>query len=120
MIRRNNRKLLQLFLVMVLVLACGSARAASGDVSVTAEQWSRVSSPAEFMAIDGLREIIAELNQQPGSILNIHYQGGENGLLWAQQFRNRLVALGIESSRIQLVQGVPNNNTLVVELQETR
>lgn len=104
----------------ILAVAFTSAIAASRDVSITAEQWSRVSSPTEFMSIDGLREIITELNQQPGSTLNIHYQGGENGLLWAQQFRNRLVALGIESNRIQLVQGVPNNNTLVVELQESR
>lgn len=117
---RNSRKLLQLLLMLSVAIALGSASAASGDVTVTAEQWSRISSPTEFMAIGGLRGIVAEFNQQSDSTLNIHYQGGESGLLWAQQFRNRLVALGVESSRIQLVQGVPRDNTLVVELQETK
>lgn len=70
------------------------------------------------MAIGGLGALVTEFNQQAASTINIHYQGGENGLLWAQQFRNRLVALGVESRRIQLVQGVPHDNTLVIELQE--
>lgn len=117
---QNCRKLLLLLLSLSISLVIGSASAASGDVIVSAEQWSRISSPAEFMVIGGLRGLVAEFNQQPGSTLNIHYQGGENGLLWAQQFRNRMVALGIESNRIQLVQGVPTNNTLVVELQENQ
>lgn len=106
-----------LALAASIILGPVGAHAAGGDVTVTAEQWSRISLPKQFMALNGLRDLILEFNQKPGSNLLIHYQGGENGLLWAQQFRNRLVALGVESNRIQLIQGVTKNNSLVVGLQ---
>jgi hypothetical protein len=116
--KRYYRFVCRSFLAVTVILISTSVKAAANDVSVTAEQWSRISSPKAFMAIGGLRDLVTDFNQQTASTLQIHYQGGENGLLWAQQFRNRLVALGIESSRIQLVQGATKNNTLVIGLQE--
>jgi len=105
-------------LPLVFFLVFASVCEAGSDVVVSSERWSRTSTAEEFMSIVGLRALITEFNQQPNSILTIHYQGGESGLLWAQQFQNRLVALGVDSKRIQLVQGVPNSSTLLVGLQE--
>ena len=119
-VKRRYKKSLIYLLPMVFFLVFIGVSKAGSDVVVSSEQWSRISSPEEFMSIAGLRELITEFNQQPQSVLNIHYQGGENGLLWAQQFQNRLVALGIDSERIQLVQGVPNANTLLIGLQENK
>ena len=119
-VKRRYKKSLIYLLPMVFFLVFIGVSKAGSDVVVSSEQWSRISSPEEFMSIAGLRELITEFNQQPQSMLNIHYQGGENGLLWAQQFQNRLVALGIDSERIQLVQGVPNANTLLIGLQENK
>jgi hypothetical protein len=119
-VKRRYKKSLIYLLPMVFFLVFIGVSKAGSDVVVSSELWSRISSPEEFMSIAGLRELITEFNQQPQSVLNIHYQGGENGLLWAQQFQNRLVALGIDSERIQLVQGVPNANTLLIGLQENK
>ena len=103
-----------LLAVFVVVQSFGVCASGSGDVRITAEQWSRVSSPAEFKAIEGLGALIAVINQQPATDLTIHYRGGESGLLWARQFRNRLVALGIETGRIQMIQGVGKNYILEI------
>ena len=118
MINVLNRNL-SLGLLFVMLAYAVTVRADSvGEVSITAEQWSRVSSSRQFMAIDGLRNLVLELNRLPGSVLVVHYQGGENGLLLAQQFRNRMVATGLGSSRIQMVQGVPEDFVLVIKIQE--
>ena len=119
-VKRRNKKTLRYLLPVVFFLVFADVSKAGSDVVVSSEQWSRISSAEEFMSIAGLRELIAEFNQQPQSVLNVHYQGGENGLLWAQQFQNRLVALGIDSKRIQMVQGVPNANMLLIGLQENK
>lgn len=37
-----------------------------------------------------------------GAVLEIAFPGGEAGRLWAGELRDRLVALGLESGRIQL------------------
>ena len=119
-VKHRYKKTLAYLLPLVFFLMFTDVSKAGSDVVVSSEQWSRISSAEEFMSIAGLRELIAEFNQQPQSVLNVHYQGGENGLLWAQQFQNRLVALGIDSERIQMVQGVPNANMLLIGLQENK
>jgi len=119
-VKHGFKKTLKYLLPLVFFLVFSGVSKAGSDVVVSSEQWSRISTAEEFMSIAGLRELITGFNQQTQSILNIHYQGGENGLLWAQQFQNRLVALGIDSKRIQLVQGVPDSSTLRVGLQENK
>jgi len=119
-VKHGFKKTLKYLLPLVFFLVFSGVSKAGSDVVVSSEQWSRISTAEEFMSIAGLRELITGFNQQAQSILNIHYQGGENGLLWAQQFQNRLVALGIDSKRIQLVQGVPDSSTLRVGLQENK
>ena len=119
-VKNRYKKTLMYLLSAVFFFVLVNVSKAGSDVVVSSEQWSRISSAEEFMSIAGLRELITEFNQQPQSVLIVHYQGGENGLLWAQQFQNRLVALGIDSQRIQMVQGVPDANMLLIGLQENK
>lgn len=103
--------------VMVLLALLGVPLTLVGDssrVSVTSEMWARVNSTAKFMNITGLKELVDELNSSEAAVLDINYAGGEAGQLWAQQFRNRLIALGIDGSRINLIQGAEFTNRLEI------
>lgn len=47
--------------------------------------------------------------------LTIRYPGGEEGVLWARELRDWLVALGIASAHIELLPGTPEADALVIE-----
>lgn len=101
--------------LMLLLLAPPAL--ADGKLNISSEQWARISTVADFMNIAGLREMVSILNQNHQAELDIHYAGGESGQLWAQQFRNRMIGLGIEGNRIQLVQGVSQPSYLEIRLR---
>jgi len=117
---RLKRQAMLCLLAVIALLQPVNLIAGETELAVTGEQWARIKSPGDFMGIDGLRDLVTDLNQQPPVAIDIHYEGGENGLLWAQQFRNRLVALGIEGSRIQLVQGVSKAGSLQISLRKNQ
>jgi len=97
--------------------------AAGSSISISAEQWARVSSASDFMAIPGLKSLVDPVvgdKDASRQVLEIHYAGGESGQLWAQQVRNRLVGLGLESSRIELMQGVSVADQLQISTREAR
>jgi len=96
---------------------------AGTSISISAEQWARVQSAADFMAIPGLKALvdsIADNQNRNKRVLEIHYAGGENGQLWAQQVRNRLVGLGLDSSGIEMLQGGAVAGQLQINARETR
>ena len=86
----------------------------NSKVTVSSEMWARVNSTGKFIKITGLKKLVEELNSNEAVVLDINYAGGEAGQLWAQQFQNRLIALGIDSSRIYLVQGAAATNRLEI------
>lgn len=97
--------------------------AAGPTITISAEQWARVNSASDFMAIPGLKSLVdpeVEGKSAGRQVLEIHYAGGESGQLWAQQVRNRLVGLGLESSRIELMQGVSVADQLQISTREAR
>jgi len=99
------------------------ALAAGTSITVSAEQWARVSSASDFMAIPGLKSLVDPVTgdkKASRQVLEIHYAGGESGQLWAQQVRNRLVGLGLESNRIELVQGVSVADQLQISTREAK
>jgi len=89
-------------------------------VSVSSETWARIGTTTEFMEIAGLQKLVEEMNNNAEAVLEIHFAGGETGQLWAQQFRNRLIALGIESSRIILAQGGTTKDRLQIDSRNSR
>jgi len=97
--------------------------AAATSITISAEQWARVNSASDFMAIPGLKSLVDPVVDGKNAkrpVLEIHYAGGESGQLWAQQVRNRLVGLGLESSRIELMQGVSVADQLQISAREAQ
>lgn len=98
--------------LLVPVFPGSLVMAADDPVSITTEQWARVDSTGELIGIPGLSKLVAGLDQDKRYVIEVHYAGGESGQLWAQQFRNRLVGLGVDSDRIELLQGSVELNVL--------
>lgn len=113
--RTRFRQVLRMCFFLVVVMPGPVALAADTPISITTEQWARVDSPAEFVGIPGLKELVVGLDKDKRNVIEVHYAGGESGQLWAQQFRNRLVGLGVDSDRIELLQSSIELNVLQVK-----
>lgn len=49
--------------------------------------------------------VIDKLQHTPHGVLQLRYPGGDQGALWAGELRAWLVALGVESDRIETLSG---------------
>ena len=70
--------------------------------TLTADQWSRPRAGMTVVKIPGLRRAVERFERQPNGILLIRHDPADEGVLWAEELRSWLVALGIPSSRIRL------------------
>ncbi len=101
--------MLRLSLILLLLGFHGLTAVASTDVEsgpwmIEAIDWARprhgewlLREPSLSAAVDAL--------ERHGGALEIRYPGGDNGSLWAGELRAWLVALGLDSARIELRPG---------------
>jgi hypothetical protein len=72
---------------------------------ISAEEWTRPRHGEWLVQHPALGGAVLQLQQEPQSRLQLRYPGGDEGVLWAEELHSWLVALGIASSRIELVPG---------------
>jgi len=103
------------FLLLLLPLAVPAA----DPVLITSVEWARPRSGESLAQMPGLAEAATRLMGTRNSRLVVRYPGGEEGVLWAEELRSWLVALGIASSRIELVPGASRADAIALELSTT-
>lgn len=93
--------------LMWTMLLCANVvwGAPHGEWTLTAEEWLRPRDAERVLGFDALAAAVHTWEYNPGSTIAIHYPGGDEGLLWAAQLRDWLVALGVPSSAIQTTPG---------------
>ena len=101
------------FLLISLLLA---TPAASSDMSISAIEWARPRDGQAITQLPGLSDLVRQLLASGDNRLLVHYPGGEEGMLWAEEFRSWLVALGIDSTRIELLPGTSNPDAMELSL----
>ena len=90
---------------LVLLLTLVSVQAAERLYTVSAEEWARPRQGDLLVTYPGLNEAIQEWNQHQSGRIQIRHPGGEEGILWAEELRDWLVALGVPSNLIETVPG---------------
>lgn len=103
----------------ILLLASG-ATAAPGEWTLTAEEWLRPRDAQRVLSFDALAAAVRAWDQEPDAAITIHYPGGDEGLLWASQLRDWLVALGVPSSAIVTAPGNARPDALSVTVTGAR
>jgi type IV pilus biogenesis protein CpaD/CtpE len=89
--------------------------AASDRIRLTRESWARPRSGFYVAQLDELNALIRRFNAQADSGIVIRYARGDEGSLWAAELRAWLVALGIPSTRIELVSVAQAEDVLIIE-----
>ena len=70
-----------------------------------ADTWARPRSAQAVLAMQPVRAAVDEWLRTPTQLIEIHYPGGETGMLWAEELRDWLVSLGIPLSRLRTSPG---------------
>jgi hypothetical protein len=89
-------------------------------VTITAEQWARPRSGRTVAAFPGLAGLVAQLESAPDKHLALRFAPGDEAVLWAEELRAWLVALGLPSARLALEPGSPDADRLMLELRSPR
>ena len=110
-----NRKFI--FRSVLIYLCCVQQFAFAARYTINAEVWARPRSGEVILQMEPLRNLVADWQQSPNSVIEILYPGGEAGVLWAQELQSWLVALGIPSARIQDIAGSTIQDSIEVRLR---
>lgn len=82
---------------------------------LSADAWARPRHGDELVREPALREAVAAAAED-GHLL-IRYPAGEEGVLWAQELKSWLVALGLPSRRLDTQFGYQRDDTIILLLE---
>lgn len=109
-------KFLRVLLAALLCVVAARASAVDGVWLLGADDWARPRDGVAMIQMPPLPEVFEAWEQQPDKRLIVRYPGGEEGLLWANELRSWLVALGIPSAHQELVAGSRQPDRIELEL----
>lgn len=90
-------------LPLLIMMICGSVFAAESVQIITADEWARPRSGESLAQMPALKQTVREYlsnDAGDGQRILIRHPRGEEGVLWAEELRGWLVALGITSEDI--------------------
>ena len=101
-------------LPVCVCLFCANV-ASAAPLMLTAEQWAVPRDAASVSSMPVLQQTMFLMADDPASRLRIRYPGGDEGMLWVNELKSWLVALGLPSSRIEISPG--STSTMALELE---
>lgn len=81
-----------------------------------AADWARPRHGEWLVAHPALQAALEKLQQSPHSVLQLRYPGGDEGVLWVEELQAWLVALGLESERIETLPGGGGETVIQLEI----
>lgn len=82
-----------------------AVQAAGESWEISALEWARPRHGDWLVRQPALAAAVERLQQAPTSRLQLRYPGGDEGVLWSEELQSWLVALGVESDRIERIPG---------------
>ena len=108
----NMRKLI---ISTVMLLFTSNLFAADVEL-LYANEWSVPKQSTTILAMPAIHKSMNKLQKDVNTVLKIKYPGGDEGTLWVNELRSWLIALGLSSTRIDLVQGSAISTTIELEV----
>lgn len=103
--------------IIATVMLVFAVNAFAADVELLhAHEWSVPKQTVTILSMPAINKSMRKLQKNINSSLKIKYPGGDEGTLWANELRSWLVALGLSSSRIELIQGSAISTTIELEV----
>jgi hypothetical protein len=84
--------------------------------TLSAADWARPRNGEWLVAHPALQAALEKLQQSPQSVMQLRYPGGDEGVLWVEELQAWLVALGLESERIETLPGSDDEAAIRIEI----
>ena len=101
---------------LLLLLMIATPVYAETDWTLSAADWARPRHGEWLSAHPSLAGALEALQQSPQSRLQLRYPGGDEGVLWVEELQAWLVALGLESERIDKLPGSGGEAAIQLEV----
>jgi hypothetical protein len=101
---------------LLLLLLVSSPLCAETVWTLDAADWARPRHGDWLASHPPLVAAIEKLQQSPQSVLQLRYPGGDEGALWVGELQAWLVALGLESERIETLPGSSAGDAIQLEV----
>jgi hypothetical protein len=110
---RSSRILIFMLLPLFVEVSLASER-----FYLSAAEWARPRSGQMVVSIPAIKDAVTQLSHDVSSMLTIYYPGGDLGAYWGEELRGWLIALGVASSRIEMVPGSGEADMIALEVIE--
>lgn len=88
------------------------------SMNISYEQWEASRHGEKLIKLAELTDLLRLWTENTEKMLEMHYPGGEEGELWAQELMDWLIALGVPSSSMQAVPGSGNEDIIKIVLTQ--
>ncbi len=109
---------MRIFILSFLLMHMFPVLAMEREWVLSADEWARPRDGRGIVSMPVLEKSAQAWREQSELNLVIHYPGGEEGVLWAKELQDWLVALGIPSSHIQTIPGHSRKDAVTIELRK--
>ncbi len=109
---------MRICILSLLLMYMSPVLAVEREWVLSADEWARPRDGRGIVSMLVLGESIQAWKEQSDLNLVIHYPGGEEGVLWAKELQDWLVALGVPSSHIQTIPGHSRKDAVTIELRK--
>jgi hypothetical protein len=100
------------FALLFLVL---SFPLSAQTLTLTEEQWAASRQARALVKLPGFGGLMTALERQPQGALVVRYGNGEDAVLWAEELKSWLVALGVPAVRVVLERDAGQSGQITVE-----
>lgn len=101
------------------LLLAPAVLAADTDFRLDGAEWARPRSAEAVTAMPTVRDAVRAWGQTPGAELVVRHPSGEAGLLWGEELRAWLVALGVPGDAVVLAVGGGLEDEIELTLQRS-
>ena len=104
-------------IIVSVVFILLSANIFASDVELLhSDEWLLPKQAKTLLEMPAIHKSMQKLRTHIDSSLQLKYPGGDEGTLWVNELRSWLVALGLSSKRIKLIQGSAISTTIEFEV----
>ena len=107
-------------IVLLSLLIASTPLSAAPLGIVSAQEWARPRTGDAVAQMPGLSAAVNAYLRAPDKVISLHHPVEEEGLLWAEEMKTWLVALGVASNDIELVASLMDTEQIEIHLSEPR
>ncbi|NOY62686.1 MAG: hypothetical protein GXP10_05935 [Gammaproteobacteria bacterium] len=117
--KNRTKQWIALLIIFSFCSVFPAAHATQSQFELTIEQWwAKPRDGVTIVEMAAVANAVAAAQRNPDSPIALSYADSEEGLLWSQELRAWLVALGLTSERIEMQANLLRDDIIMLTVQQ--